>query len=142
MSVRRPPRHLQQLRLFADCRNSQLDQASSLMTGITVPAGTVLTAERTPGRQFMIIGEGQVSVTQGSGSYEHQLAVLGAGDFVGEMSLLNRTRQTATSTAITPVQLYVCNPAEFVGLMRLDTSVATQIADTAADRQRANGLAA
>ena len=41
------------------------------------------------------------------------MATLGAGDFVGEISLLEATRRTATVTAKTPLRFFVLTPKDF-----------------------------
>jgi CRP-like cAMP-binding protein len=77
-------------------------------------------------------------VTQGQGSSARQLAVLGPGDFFGEMSLLGRVPRSATVRAITPLTVYVSNPREFFSLLEIAPSVADRITLAAANRLDAN----
>jgi len=133
---------LRRLALFADASDVELQRASSLLTLLTAEAGTVLINEGSIGLEFLIIADGQAAVTTGAGEARRVLAVLGAGDFVGEMALLERVPRTATVTAVTPVSFYVANTAEFRSLLEAVPSVGERITRAAADRARANRRAA
>src|SRR5436309_2099810 len=69
------------------------------------PAGTVLIHEDDGGDSMFVIVSGEVDVSIGdSGAgLARVLARLGAGDIVGEMSLMTGARRSATVTAINPV---------------------------------------
>jgi CRP-like cAMP-binding protein len=133
---RREP--LAQLELFADCTPAQLSDARGLLTLLTVDAGTVLMREGGLGLEFMVIADGEAAVTIDG----RQVATLGRGDFAGEMSLLGSTRRSATVTALTPLTLYVANPAEFRGLLDVAPTVAERIVRTADARRATNRRAA
>ena len=129
---------LGQLDLFADCTPAQLAEARRLLTLLTVEAGTVLMREGGLGLEFMVIADGEAAVSIDG----DQVATLGRGDFAGEMSLLGSTRRSATVTALTPLTLYVANPAEFRGLLDVAPAVAERIVRTADARRETNRRAA
>jgi CRP-like cAMP-binding protein len=129
---------LGQLELFAGCTPAQLTAARRLLTLLTVDAGTVLMAEGGVGLEFLVIADGEATVTING----DLVATLGRGEFAGEMSLLGNARRSATVTAATPVTLYVANPAEFTALLEVAPPVAERIVGTAAARQEANRQAA
>ena len=129
---------LARLDLFAGCTPAQLAEARSLLTLLTVDAGTVLIREGGLGLEFLVIADGEASVTIGG----QRVATLGPGDFAGEMSLLGNARRSATVTAATPLVVYVANPAEFTSLLEVAPSVAERVTGAAAAREQANRKAA
>jgi CRP/FNR family transcriptional regulator, cyclic AMP receptor protein len=138
--IRKPswPQTLRELELFADCDSAELERIASLITSAQVDAGDVLLVERAHDRQFIIIAEGQLRVTRGHGDDERELACLGPGDFVGEMSLLDRSPRSATVTAVTKATVYACNAQEFTALLDASRSVAAKITSAAAHRVQSN----
>mgnify|MGYP003711289727 CR=1 FL=1 len=86
---------LAELELFADLSKSELRSLVRLMTPVRVRAGRDLTREGETGREFMIIVDGTATVRRGG----KVIATLGAGDFVGELSMLAGVPRTATVTA-------------------------------------------
>jgi CRP-like cAMP-binding protein len=55
------------------------------------------------------------------------VATLGAGDFVGEISLLEPTPRTATVTAKTPLRLFVLTPKDFRRMLDENPSVERKV---------------
>jgi CRP/FNR family cyclic AMP-dependent transcriptional regulator len=89
--------------LFADLSRKELIQLARLADDVEVPEGRVLCEQGHRGREFFVLVEGKVDVARNG----RRVATLGAGDFVGEISLLQPTRRTATVTARTPLRLFV-----------------------------------
>ncbi len=130
---------LRALELFADCTPSELAAVDAASTRLWVEAGRVLLREGDADRQFMVIVEGEVGVSRQSGSL---VAVLSPGDFLGEMAMLTGERRSATATALTAVQLLVCNGGEFAALVERAPSVKAKLVAAAASRATENALAA
>lgn len=130
---------LRSLPLFADCGPEELKAADSLATRLRLKNGRVLLREGGTDRQLLIIVEGQVGVCRGE---ESPLAVLSAGDFVGEMAMLTGERRSATVTALTPIEVLVCNDREFATLIERAPSVRDKLIAAAAERIAANSVAA
>jgi CRP/FNR family transcriptional regulator, cyclic AMP receptor protein len=63
-------------------------------------AGEVLFREGEPGDTMFVIQAGAVRITKSMGGDQKVLAVLGPGEFVGEMAILNGKPRTATATVI------------------------------------------
>ena len=116
--------------LFQNCDMPHLRQIEQLMTTLTAPAGRVLTTEGEPGSEFIIVLEGEVEVRHG----DHVLATRGAGEFFGEIALLDNRPRTATVVAKTPVTIEVLNRAEFGSLLAEFPDLAAQIMATMAQR--------
>jgi CRP-like cAMP-binding protein len=62
--------------------------------------GDVLFREGEPGDVMYIIQSGAVRITKRVGEEDKSLATLGAGEFVGEMAILNSKPRSATATVI------------------------------------------
>ena len=107
---------LREVGLFVDCSKRELQAIARLCTKVQVDAGFELTTQGGLGLECFVIAEGNASVTIN----EQSVATVGPGDCVGEMSLIDGGRRTATVTALTPMTLYVLSSAEFGSL--LDTS--------------------
>jgi serine phosphatase RsbU (regulator of sigma subunit) len=92
-------------------------------------AGDILFREGEIGDRFSVILEGEVEVIKALGTPEERiLAIIGPGDFLGEMSLLYRDRQRSASTrARTPVRLLEMTQADFDSLLRRRPELAFSI---------------
>lgn len=109
--------------LFADLSRKELIQLARLADDAEVPEGRVLCREGDRGREFFVLVEGSVDVvTKGS-----RVATLGAGDFVGEISLLEPTPRTATVTAKTPLRFFVLTPKDFRQVLDENPSVERKV---------------
>ena len=125
MDLRRDRRQasLASVDLFSELGKGQQRSLARLMTCVKVPAGRALTTEGQPGREFMIIADGQASVRRGS----RRGATLGPGDFLGEMSLITGTPLSATVTAETDMVLEILNRREFSSLLDENPTVARKV---------------
>jgi CRP-like cAMP-binding protein len=118
--------------LFASCSKRDLRRIAALVDEIDVPEGRVLTRQGEPGWECFVIAEGQAKVTvRGSGT-----ASLGAGDVVGEMSLLDQGPRSATVTANSDMHLLVLTSRSFSALINQVPLVARRIMAELAGRLR------
>jgi CRP-like cAMP-binding protein len=124
--------------LFADCSDAELKKADSLLTEVSIPAGKVMVREGGYGADFIIIAEGMAVVTTTIALAQRVVANVGPGDFVGEIALLRHTPRSASVTAITPLTVFVCNPAEFHSLLDAAPTLADKVAKVAARRVEEN----
>ena len=128
--MKRSPRSpLAQVPLLAAAPDAVLARLERLMTPVRVHAGEVLVREGARNRQFVLLQEGTLHVTRGG----RQVAELGAGDFVGELSLLGDGTATATVTTVTDAVVWVSTSTEFDGLLRSTLGAAI---GTAAQQRR------
>jgi CRP-like cAMP-binding protein len=95
------PSRLKSIPLFQTVPDEELAQIAPFAQETSVAAGTELVREGDFSYQFMAIEEGEVEVLRGG---EH-VANLVAGDFFGEMGLLERELRNATVIAKSPTKL-------------------------------------
>lgn len=96
--------------------------------------GTVLFHEGDPGREMFVVQAGRVTITRGSGPREKVLAVLGQGEFLGEMSILTNKPRSATATIAEDARLLVIDPRTFESMIRANAEIAVRMIKKLADR--------
>jgi CRP/FNR family cyclic AMP-dependent transcriptional regulator len=99
--------------LFNGCNKKELKAVAALCTPVRVDEGFVLTTQGGLGRECFVIADGIASVTINGAV----VAEVGPGDCVGEMSLLDGGRRSATVTASSAMTLYVLSAGEFQALL-------------------------
>ena len=119
--------------LFSACTKKELEQISRLTTPVNLPAGKVLADQGSQRRQFIVIVEGKATVSIDG----REVAVMGPGDFIGEISLLDAGPQTATVTADTDVVAEVAGHREFLTLLLDAPELTRSILRGVASRLRA-----
>ena len=76
--------------IFSDFSDEELERLLSAFQKKVFPAGSILLREDEPGDRFCLILRGEVEVIKALGTEEEwQVATVGPGDFLGEMSLLD-----------------------------------------------------
>jgi CRP-like cAMP-binding protein len=95
-----------------------------------VPAGETLFAEGEIAHDFYVLLAGAARVERAA----ETVRTLGPGDFFGEISLVTRSRRTATVTATEPSQLVVYDEATFRELLERNAAFSARIWRAAADR--------
>jgi CRP-like cAMP-binding protein len=116
--------------LFQGLSKKHLKQVSLLATRIDAPAGKVLTREGEIGHEFILILEGEVEIRRG----DDVIATRGAGDYIGEIALLEHQPRTATGVATTPAVLDVIGQREFSTLLQDEPEIGEKIKATSSER--------
>lgn len=107
--------------------------------GHIIPAGQVIFRENEEGEEMFIIQDGKVRIGKTIGGKEHILAILGKGDFFGEMAIVTRVKRTATATAVTDTHLLSFDRQGFRGMIEKNAKIAMNIIDKLCRRlQHAN----
>jgi len=108
----------------------------------SVSPRTVIVSQGSGGRDMFIVDSGslKVSVLSGDGK-EISFVVLRAGDYFGELSMIDGRKRSATVTAIESTELWVLEHSEYQQLLhdhpRTATRFLTRLLLTLADRIRA-----
>lgn len=102
-------------------------------------AGEVLFREGDPGDYMYVVQSGEVEIRRVVGDHERVLAVLPAGEFFGEMALINQRPRSATAVVRRVSRLLVIEPRTFEAMIRGKTEIAIRMIRTLAGRlERAN----
>lgn len=120
--------------VFARCSKKELEAVSRIGTTIMVEPGYVLTREGRRGYEFFVITEGTATCTIDG----ETVATLEAGDFFGEIALLDGGTRSATVVADTPMQVIVIDSREFSGMIDDAPSASRQIMSALAARLRSS----
>jgi CRP/FNR family cyclic AMP-dependent transcriptional regulator len=100
--------------LFAALSRQELGELAKATEDLEVEEGKTLTREGDLGREFFVIVDGDVSVTQDG----NEIRRLGPGDFFGEIALIyDNARRTATVTAASPLRFFVLTRQSFRSLL-------------------------
>lgn len=109
--------------------------------GRTFDAGDVLFREDEPGNTMFVIQAGQVRITKSTRDGTKTLAVLGAGEFFGEMAILNSKPRTATAEAVSPLRVLVIDAKTFSQMVVSNAEIAVRLITKLARRlDSANAL--
>lgn len=123
---------LSQVPLFASCNSKELKGIARLTTGLNLAAGTIVARQGAIGHHFAIITDGSANVEIDG----HVVAVLGPGDFFGEISLLDGGPQTATITATSDLAVEIIGHADFTQFLSESPAVTRNILKGIAHRLR------
>ena len=123
---------LSEIPIFSACTGKELREISRLAERVTAIEGEILAKEGTPGREFFVIAQGKAKVT----TKGEELAVLGEGDFFGEMALLDQGPRSASVVATAPMVLFVIGAKEFGDLIDRVPFVARRILRGLSERLR------
>jgi CRP/FNR family transcriptional regulator, cyclic AMP receptor protein len=121
---------LKRVPLFTGCSKKELEALARIADEIDLSEGSVLTREGQPGREFFVLVEGEVEVTQ-SGD---EIAQLRAGDWFGEIALLTKASRTATVTAASPVRVLVVTDRAFRQVLETTPSIAVKMLERVGER--------
>jgi CRP-like cAMP-binding protein len=109
--------------LFEGLSRKELTELAKLTDDVDAAAGTVLCQEGRVGREFFVIMEGSVEVTQRG----KRIRSLGSGDFLGEIALIEDSPRTATVTAKTPLRFFVMTRQAFQRLLDANPQVERKV---------------
>lgn len=103
------------------------------------PAGAVLFREGEIGSEMYVIQSGEVEIRRRIKERDRVLAVLPAGEFFGEMAIVNNRPRSATAVVRRHSRLLVIDGKTFEAMIRGKTEIAVRMIKTMAARlERAN----
>ena len=107
---------------------------------VEVTEGEVILAEGETGKEMYVIETGQVEIYRSFGGVEKRLRVLEAGDFFGEMALLDDQPRGASARALTNARLFLIDHSAFDQMIRQRPEVAIRMLRKLCERLRAASL--
>jgi CRP/FNR family cyclic AMP-dependent transcriptional regulator len=123
---------LGQVPLFARCTRKELEFIASRADEVSVPAGRHLTRQGQPGEAFYVLLDGEATVDVDG----KRRPALKAGDFFGEISMLDRGLASATVTAKSPARLMVMSHAQFRDAIKASDSLLVKVLAAMGERLR------
>jgi CRP-like cAMP-binding protein len=129
-----PVAMLSSVPIFEGLSKKELNEIFRAAKDVTHRQGHILAREGEAGVGFFLILEGRASVKVG----ERSVRPMGAGDFFGEISLIDGGPRTATVTAETDVRTLGITPWTFKRLIEQNPAIAAKMLKVMASRLRAN----
>jgi CRP-like cAMP-binding protein len=131
---------LQKAPLFREFTETGLKIFATIALEKAIPAGTPLFAENMVGESLFIVKSGTVKLTQKTAEGERELAVVGAGEHLGELALLAKSVRLVSAVAATPCEVLEITQRDFARLqpqkpqacLKLALAIAHDVADRAA----------
>jgi len=115
--------------LFSGLSAGEIADIMRLLRAQQVEPGAVIMRRGEPGHSMYFIASGEVEI-----ELPQERARLGVGHFFGEIAVLQRTRRSATVTALTRTSLLVLDARELRALMERDRKIAEQVREMARGR--------
>lgn len=123
---------LRRVPLFAECDGPALEEIAKVAEEIEARERTVLTHEGRQEGHFFIVLSGSVRINREG----QTINMLGPGDFLGEIALLDGGPRTATATTEEPTTLLAIRNDAFHRLLDRSPSVRTAVLAAAGARLR------
>jgi CRP/FNR family cyclic AMP-dependent transcriptional regulator len=127
-----PAELLQRVPLFQSLDRGQVETLARSFKERTFPAGSEVTSEGAGGAGFFVIEEGSATVTVGGAERRH----LGAGDYFGELALIDDAPRSATIVADSDLRCWGLTSWEFRPLVESNAQIAWSMLRTLAQRLR------
>jgi CRP-like cAMP-binding protein len=127
-----PTELLKRVPLFKGLDDKHITTLSRTFTDRTFKAGQDITSEGGGGVGFFIIEEGEAVVSIGG----EERRTLSAGDYFGEVALIDEGSRSATIRAKTDVKCYGLTPWQFRPLVEENATIAWPLLVSMAQRLR------
>ena len=102
--------------------------------GKEYPKSTVLFREGEAGKEMFVLQSGKVAISKQVREVEKVLAVLGPGEFFGEMALISNKPRNATATVAEDAKVLVIDPKTFDGMIRGNSEIAVRMIKKLSER--------
>lgn len=111
------PTLLKRVQIFSNLNQSELEQVAELCVKKQVAPGELILEQDTTGTEMYIVADGSVDVFVRTGDETHSLVVLGKGQVIGEMALIDQGHRSASVKATkNGVTLYLIESQQFFDL--------------------------
>ena len=127
---------LRQVPLLADLTEEDLERLYGMAEMVSIPAGQLVLQEGDPGDSLYVVLDGELEVTKRHGEQEVLLAVYKAGQFFGEMALLEQAPRSASVRTLRESRLLLISQVAFQTLLSCSPSAPFKILRTVTSRLR------
>jgi CRP/FNR family transcriptional regulator, cyclic AMP receptor protein len=97
-------------------------------------AGDILFREGDPGDQMFVIQSGAIRITKSVAGEDREIAVLGSGEFLGELAILNSKPRSATATVVEPTRCLVIEAKTLETMVARNAEIAMRLIKKLAKR--------
>lgn len=97
-------------------------------------AGDVLFREGDPGAQMFVIQSGAIRITKAIAGEERVIAILGPGEFLGEMAILNAKPRSATAVVVETTRCLVIEAKTLETMVSRNSEIAMRLIKKLAKR--------
>ncbi len=119
------PTILKGIYLFEDLTDEELVKISRILVNEKQPEGAFLFHEGDKGEKFYVILKGSVRISQAiRGAGEEALTILNAGDYFGEMALIDDSPRSADAIVHENSEFLVISKKDFDELLFFDKEIA------------------
>lgn len=129
-SIRRVP-------LFAGCSKRELEEVATIADELRFEAGTTLIREGAPGREFIVVVEGDVEVRKRGKRVPQRDD---EDKFFGEIALITGGPRNATVTTTSVVRALVITDRAFTRLLRDSPQIQAKVMKSLAERLEPSAL--
>jgi len=128
---------LESINLFYNVKEDFLENASSVCKINNYPKGSMVILEEEYGDKLFIVKTGTVKITRvNDEGKEVILALLGAGDFFGEMAILDGNSRSANVLAQEKCELVTINKEDFLEMLKKNFQICMNLLEELAVRLR------
>jgi CRP/FNR family cyclic AMP-dependent transcriptional regulator len=131
---------LRAIPLFAEASDDDLESIANHLIERRYPKNTTIVEEGLPGDYMYVIRDGRVKVSKASeDGREKIMNFFDAGDFFGEMSLLDHQPRSASVKTLCPVRLLALSRRDFLDLLGSSSDLALCVIQELTRRLRDTG---
>ena len=124
------PNRLRDVPIFKHLSKRELERLAGWLQVFSIPEGDLVVREGASAQEFFLIEDGEAAVLEDG----ERVAMLGPGDFFGEIGLIETGRRTASVVATTPMDVIVMYRDEFEQMKKELPTVADHVQATIASR--------
>src|SRR3954464_9017517 len=95
--------------------------------GRDYPRGTTLFREGDPGKEMYVLQSGKVAISKKVRDVEKVLAILGPGEFFGEMAIISNKPRNASAAVEEEARVLVIDPRTFEAMIRGNSEIAVRM---------------
>ena len=114
---------LRSVALFSGLTPDELEAVAQICEVRHYPTGSIIIRQGDIGDEMYVIEEGQVDILLVGYRSERPVVMLGKGQILGEMSLVDQGYRSATARATEPTTVQVIRQDEFILLCERDTHI-------------------
>jgi len=114
---------LQKVEIFKGLTFPEVNKIGALCKELKFESGDIIIEEDKPGEALFIIKQGKARVVKMEGSNEKQIAQVGEGEHIGEMSLMDEMTTSARVIAEEPMECLVLYKEDLDLLLQTDATL-------------------